>query len=79
MREAIESGLDRVDKLKPGQGFLDFSAGARGEGASVVGFARAEVGAKVTTNGSVFAFGEGTIDSRLLPSWSAGVGARFSW
>lgn len=83
VREAIGAGLDRVDTLKPGSGFAELTAGARGEGTSVVGFARGELGARLTPGASLFAFGEATMGGELgrslTPGWQAGVGFRGSW
>lgn len=83
VREAIGAGLDRVDALKPGRGFAELTAGARGESASVVGFARGELGARLSVGASLFAFGEATVggsmDLQLTPAWQAGVGFRSTW
>lgn len=83
MREAVGAGLERAASLKPGQGYVELTAGARGEGASVVGFARGELGARVTPGLSLFGFGEATLtgglDRGLTPGWMAGVGARLTW
>jgi hypothetical protein len=82
-REAIGAGLEHVDALKPGQGFAVITAGARGEGASIVGFARGEVGARLTPGLSLFGFGEATLAGQLgapiTPWWQAGVGLRATW
>lgn len=76
-------GLDRVDALRPGQGYAELTAGARGEGASIVGFVRGEVGARVTPGLSLFGFGEATLGGQLggplTPGWMAGIGARVTW
>lgn len=83
MREEVAAGLDRADALQPGQGYAELTAGVRGEGTSVVGFARGELGARVTPGLSLFAFGEATLtgglDRGLTPGWMAGVGARLTW
>lgn len=83
MREAVESGLARVDALKPGQGFVEATAGARGEGANVVGFARGELGWRPSVGTALFGFGEATLggsfDRGLAPAWMVGVGARVTW
>lgn len=68
-----------MDALKPGQGFAELTAGARGEGTSVIGFARGELGARLTPNASLFAFGEATVSTQLRPAWMAGIGARVTW
>lgn len=82
MREAVEAGLARVDALKPGTGYAEVTAGARGEGTSVVGYVRGEAGAKPTRNVSLFAMGEATLGGtfeRLTPGWMLGVGTRVTW
>lgn len=79
MREAVEAGLSRVDALVPGTGYAEVTAGARGEGTSVVGYVRGEVGAKPTKNVSLFGFGEATVNDRLTPGWMLGVGTRVTW
>lgn len=82
MRDAVEAGLSRVDALKPGTGYAEVTAGARGEGASVVGYVRGEVGAKPVKNVSLFGFGEATLGGtfeRLTPGWMLGVGTRVTW
>ncbi|PZR17543.1 MAG: hypothetical protein DI536_04310 [Archangium gephyra] len=59
------------------------TAGARGEGTSIVGYARGELGWKPSGNVSLFGFGEATLSGtgfeRMTPGWMAGVGARVSW
>lgn len=82
MREAVAAGLARVDALVPGTGYAEVTAGARGEGASVVGYVRGEVGARPTKNVSLFGFGEATLGGtfeRLTPGWMFGVGTRVTW
>jgi hypothetical protein len=79
VREALSAGLDRVDALTPGQGFAEVTAGARGLGREVVGFARGEVGWKPAVNSALFAFGEASFGTQLQPAWMAGIGARVTW
>jgi hypothetical protein len=49
----------------------------------VVGFARGELGARLTPGASLFAFGEATLSGQMggpvTPGWLAGVGARVTW
>lgn len=73
------SGLDRVDALKPGQGYAEFLAGVRGAGRDVVGFARGELGARLTPALSLFGFGEVTVGTQAPPAWMAGIGGRVTW
>lgn len=83
MREAVRAGLDKVDLLPAGAGYAELTAGARGEGASVVGYVRGELGWRPTGHVSLFGFGEahvsGTGLERMTPGWMAGIGARVSW
>lgn len=65
--------------LKPGSGFAEFTAGARGEGGTFTSFARGELGARLTPGVSLFGYGEGTLGTSLQPGWQAGLGARFTW
>ncbi len=68
-----------MDLLKPGSGFAELTAGARGQGREVVGFARGELGARLSSSASLFAFGEATLSTQLQPAWMAGLGARVTW
>lgn len=83
MREAVETGLAKVDALEVGRGFAELTAGARGEGGAVVGFARGEVGWRPASSVSLFGFGEATVSgaslSTMKPAWQAGLGARVAW
>lgn len=79
MREAVRAGLDRVEALRPGHGFAEASAGVRGDGGGLVGFARGEVGARVDERLAVFAFAEAVMRPTLTSDWMAGVGARLTW
>lgn len=83
MREAVASGLNKVDLLPSGSGYAEVTAGARGEGRNVVGYARGELGWKPSGNVSLFGFGEasvgGSLGGSLTPAWMAGVGARVTW
>jgi len=83
VREVVSAGLDRVEALKPDHGFAEVTAGARGEGASVVGYVRGELGAKLTPRVSLFGFGEATLGSSigrgLTHGWMVGVGGRVTW
>jgi hypothetical protein len=74
----IREGLDKVDLLKPGEGFLDLTAGARGNGSGWAGFARGEAGWKFAPAGSAFAFGEAEYGD-AGPAWQAGIGVRATW
>lgn len=75
----MRSGLDRVSLLPAGHGYAELSAGARGVGRGLAGFARGELGARATERLSVFAFVEALLPSTLTPEWQAGVGARVTW
>lgn len=73
IRADIADGLDRVDLLKPGAGFVNFDAGiSLGSGA----FANIEAGLKPAENVDIFAFG------KVSQSWlgdtkaMAGLGIR---
>lgn len=68
-----------MDALKPGQGYAELTAGARGQGASIVGFARGELGWKPRSNIDLFTFGEATLARGAPPAWMAGLGARVTW
>lgn len=79
VREEIRAGLDRVDALKPSQGFAEVTAGVRGDwSGGLVGFARGEVGWKPSANTAIFGFGEAT-GGGATPGWMAGLGARVTW
>jgi hypothetical protein len=75
----IRAGLDKVDALKPGAGFAEVLAGARGGSSGLEGFARAEAGWHFMPQGSAFGFGEASISPTTGAAWQAGVGARFTW
>jgi hypothetical protein len=75
----IREGLTKVDALKPGSGFLDLTAGARGDASGVAAFARGEAGWHFAPSGSAFAFGEALLGPGAGPSWQAGVGVRATW
>lgn len=82
MRAEVRQGLDRVALLPKGTGYAELSAGVRGVGGDVVGFARGELGWHPRDNLSLFAFGEAdvTLGGRLLPpSYQAGVGLRVTF
>jgi len=79
VRAEVRSGLDRAGRLDPGHGYAELSAGARGVGRGLAGFARGELGAKPTERLAVFAFAEALLPSTLTPEWQAGVGARVTW
>lgn len=79
MREGIRAGLERVEALKPGQGFAEATAGVRGDwSGGLVAFARGEVGFKPTSATALFGFAEATAGG-ATPGWMAGVGARVTW
>lgn len=79
MREAVASGLKRIDALRPGQGFAEVTGGARGDWlGGVVAFGRGEVGYKPSANTALFGFGEAT-GGGATPGWMAGLGARVTW
>jgi hypothetical protein len=65
--------------LRPGSGYLDLLAGARGSGPDLAAFARSELGWHLGPSGAVFVQGEASkpVDGAL--SWQAGLGARFTW
>lgn len=71
VQATVLKGLDRVDLLAPGRGFVEASAGF----STLTGaFAKVEAGWRVSPFGSVFAFGQATpVES------SAGIGARFTF
>lgn len=65
--------------LKPGSGYAELTAGARGAGGTVTSFLRGELGARLTPGVSLFGYGEGTLGTSLQPGWQAGLGARVTW
>ena len=75
----VRAGLDAVERLKPGSGYAELLAGARGgPAAGLEAFARAEAGWHLAPNAAAFAFGEAKLNS-AGPAWQAGVGARVTW
>lgn len=58
-----------------GGGFLDVTAGVRGIGTAVEGFAHAEAGWHFK-QGAAFAFGDASVVPGLPATWQAGIGAR---
>lgn len=68
-----------MDTLKPGSGYAEVTAGARGLwSGEAVGFVRGEVGWKPLDHVGLFGFGEATFGGSL-PGWQAGLGARVTW
>ena len=65
--------------LAPGTGYVETTAGLRGLGKDFAGYVRGELGARLSVNASVFAFGEATFAQAAAPGWQAGVGARLTW
>jgi hypothetical protein len=75
----VREGLTRVEALKPGSGFAELLAGARGNGAGVAAFARGELGWRLTPSASLFGFGDAAVAPGTGPEWQAGVGFRATW
>lgn len=72
-------GLAKVEKLKPGGGYAELLAGARGVGTAVEGYARGELGWHLLPNAALFSFGEASVRSGSPVGWQAGLGGRVSW
>lgn len=69
------AGLDRVSKLVPGAGFLDFSTGvSKSWQGGLNAFVRGEVGIKPRENVDLFGFGEADLNGAR-----AGLGARLAF
>lgn len=54
MRDLARTELDRIDKLKPGQGMLEAFLFGRGDLVNGIGGAALDYGHRVAENGSVF-------------------------
>lgn len=62
--------------MKPGTGFFELAAGARGSPLGIEAYARGEAGMHILPNLSAFAFGEAAMDARTGPAWQAGLAVR---
>lgn len=75
----IAAGLNKVDLLDVGHGFVNVDAGARSAAGGVEAFARGEAGVKFSTRGSLFGFGEASKSMGSDLAWQTGIGLRWTF
>lgn len=78
----LRDGLERVDGLAVGHGFVDLRAGV-GEGGEagtgLAAFASAQEGWHFAPSGSLFAFQQASLDAQQGAAWQAGLGMKWEF
>ncbi len=72
----LDAGLSHAERLQPGSGFFNLSAGVNRD----MAFARGELGARLSDAVTGFAFGQGQADfASGRAEFEAGAGLRVRW